>query len=63
MRHFRFPIRLSETRMLFSTKGAEYAFGETDDDGRKNIESFAARHRSAINFMSVEERVYFVRSH
>jgi len=45
---------------LFSTKDEEYAFGETDDDGRRNIESFAAQHRSVINFMPVEERVYFV---
>ena len=31
---------------MFSTKSAQYAFGETDQDGRKNIESFAAQHRS-----------------
>jgi len=46
---------------LFSTKGDQYAFGETDDDGRKNIESFAAQHQSVINFMPAEERVYIVR--
>jgi len=46
---------------LFSPKGAQYAFGETDQDGRRNIESFAAQHRSVINFMPVEGRVYFVR--
>jgi hypothetical protein len=40
---------------------AECAFGELDQDGRKNIESFAAQYHSAINFMPVEERVYFVR--
>jgi hypothetical protein len=45
-------------RVLFSTKDAQYAFGETDDDGR-NVESFAAQHRSVINLMPVEERVYF----
>ena len=43
------------------TKSAQYAFGETDEDGRRNIESFAAQHRSVINFMPVERRVYFVR--
>ena len=53
-------ITFAEARNLFSAKGAEYAFGELDQDGRKNIESFAARHHSAINFMPVEERVYFV---
>jgi hypothetical protein len=54
-------ITFAEARILFSTKDPQYAFGETDDDGRKNIESFAAQHRSVINFMPVEERVYFVR--
>ena len=54
-------ITFAEARILFSTKGAPYAFGETDRDGRKNIESFAAQHRSVINFMPVEGRVYFVR--
>src|SRR6516165_11601839 len=46
---------------LILDQGAEYAFGETDRDGRRNIESFAAQHRSTINFMPVEGRVYFVR--
>jgi hypothetical protein len=31
------------------------------DDGGRKIESFAAQHRSIINFMPTEERVYFVR--
>ena len=35
-------ITFAEARNVFSTKDAEYAFGETDDDGRKNIERFAA---------------------
>jgi hypothetical protein len=52
-------ITFAEARILFSTKGAQYAFGETDQDGRRNIESFAAQHRSVINFMPVEGRVYF----
>ena len=54
-------ITFAEARILFSPKGAQYAFGETDQDGRRNIESFAAQHRSVINFMPVEGRVYFVR--
>ena len=54
-------ITLAEARTLFSTKDAQYAFGETDEDGRTRIESFAAQHRSVINFMPIEERVYFVR--
>ena len=54
-------ITFAEARILFSTKSAQYAFGETDEDGRRNIESFAAQHRSVINLMPVERRVYFVR--
>jgi len=54
-------ITFAEARMLFSAKGAQYAFGETDPDGRTSIESFAAQHWSVINFMPVEQRVYFVR--
>ena len=54
-------ITFAEARNLFSAKGDQYAFGETDEDGRRNIESFAAQHRSVINFMPVERRVYFVR--
>ena len=54
-------ITFTEARILFSTKGGQYAFGETDQDGRRNIESFAAQHQSVINFMPVEGRVYFVR--
>jgi len=54
-------ITFSEARILFSSKDPQYAFGETDQEGRGNIESFAAQHRSVINFMPVEGRVYFVR--
>ena len=54
-------ITFADARTLFSTKGDQYAFGEADQDGRRNIESFAAQHQSTINFMPVEGRVYFVR--
>jgi hypothetical protein len=54
-------ITFAEARSLFSTKSDQYAFGEQDDAGRRNIESFAAQHRAFINFMPVEGRVYFVR--
>ena len=54
-------ITFAEARILFSTKGDQYAFGETDDDGKKAIESFAAQHQSVISFMPVEGRVFFVR--
>jgi hypothetical protein len=55
-------VTFAEARVLFSTKDAQYAFGETDDDGRRNIEAFAAQHRSVFDFMPVEGRVYFARS-
>jgi hypothetical protein len=54
-------ITFAEASILFSIKGAQYAFGETDRDGRRNIELFAAQHRAVVNFMPVEGRVYFVR--
>ena len=54
-------ITFAEARILFSTEDAQYAFGETDEDGRKNIETFAAQHQSVFHFMPVERRVYFVR--
>lgn len=54
-------ITFAEARNLFSTKDAQYAFGESDRDGRWNVETFAAQHRSVVNFMPVEDRVYFVR--
>ena len=53
-------ITFAEARSLFSTKGAQYAFGEMDQDGRKNIETFAAQQRSVINLMPAEGRVYFL---
>jgi hypothetical protein len=53
-------ISFTEARTLFSTERAEYAFGETDEHGKRNIEKFAARHQSGASFMPVEARVYFV---
>jgi hypothetical protein len=54
-------ITFAEARTLFSIKDAQYAFGETDDDGKRNIEAFAAQHQCIINFMPIEARVYFIR--
>jgi hypothetical protein len=54
-------ITFAEARSLFSAERAEYAFGEMDRDGRKNIESFTAQQQSVVSFMPVEERVYFRR--
>ena len=55
-------ITFAEARILFSTKGAQYAVGETDQNIRRNIEAFAARHESVIDFMPVKGRVFFVRN-
>ncbi len=54
-------ISMSEAARLFSAKDAAYAFGELDEDGNRNLASFAAttpRHR--FDFMPVEGRLYFV---
>jgi hypothetical protein len=54
-------ISMSEAARLFSAKEAAYAFGEMDDDGKRDLASFAAttpRHR--FDFMPVEGRLYFV---
>jgi hypothetical protein len=54
-------ISMAEAAHLFSAKDAAYAFGEMDDDGNRNLASFAAatpRHR--FDFMPVEGRLYFV---
>jgi hypothetical protein len=54
-------ISMSEAARLFSAKDAAYAFGELDDDGNRNLASFAEttpRHR--FDFMPVEGRLYFV---
>jgi len=55
-------ITFAEARTLFSTKDGQYAFGETDDDGKRNIDTFAAQHQSVINFMPTEERINFLRN-
>jgi hypothetical protein len=56
-------VTFAEARTLFAAKADRYSFGETDDDGKRNIESFAAQYGSIINFMPNENRIYFVRSH
>jgi hypothetical protein len=53
-------ITFAEARTLFSTERVEYAFGELDQSGREKIEAFAAHQNSAIGFMPLEARVYFV---
>ena len=56
-------ITLSEARYLFSHMDDQYAFGEMDDVGKSNLGAFAAQreHRSSVDIMPVEGRVYFTR--
>jgi hypothetical protein len=56
-------ITLSEARHLFSRMDDQYAFGEMDDVGKSNLGAFAAQsgHRSSVDIMPVEGRVYFTR--
>jgi hypothetical protein len=54
-------ISMSEAASLFSAKEPEYAFGETDEDGNRNLVSFAAATpRPRFSFMPVEDRLYFL---
>jgi hypothetical protein len=56
-------ITLAEARNLFSQMDDQYAFGEMDDVGKSNLGTFAAQseHRSSVDIMPVEGRVYFTR--
>jgi hypothetical protein len=54
-------ITFEQAAVLFSTKSPEYAFGELDDDGKQNLESFAAESSARPAFIPVEGRLYFVR--
>jgi hypothetical protein len=54
-------ISMKEAGGLFSAKEAEYAFGETDDDGNRNLASFAETTPSPrYSFIPVEGRLYFL---
>ena len=56
-------ITMREARVLFSTFDDQYAFGDGDERGKAAIAAFAAQaiHRSRVDFMPVEDRVYFTR--
>jgi len=54
-------ITMNEAAALFSPKNNEYAFGELDDEGKRDLASFAAENRcSRFEFMPIEGRLYFV---
>ena len=48
---------------LFSSVDEEYAFGEMDDNGKRQLDQFTAdmTHRCTVDFMPREGRVYFTR--
>jgi hypothetical protein len=54
-------ITLAEAARLFSSEQQDYAFGEMDEAGKARLEGFAAEHRSLLQFMPTEGRVYFTR--
>jgi hypothetical protein len=56
-------ITLERAASLFSPMENQYAFGELDDEGKRNLSKFAAlvEHRSSFEFMPVENRLYFTR--
>jgi hypothetical protein len=52
-------ITLSEAVRRFSDKPMDYAFGETDDEGKRRLDEFAAKCNCDVQIMPTEERVYF----
>jgi hypothetical protein len=54
-------IGLREAAHLFSTQDTEYAFGEMDEQGKRELDQFAAECRCDVQFMPVEGRLYFTR--
>ena len=56
-------ITMKEARTLFSPKADEYAFGEMDEIGKRNLATFTAGATPGclFEFMPVEDRVYFIR--
>ena len=56
-------ITMKEAGALFSPNEGEYAFGEMDEVGKRNLATFAAEATPGclFEFMPVEDRVYFIR--
>jgi len=57
-------ITLPEAATMFSRMDGQYAFGEMDDEGKANLEAFAAQreHRCDVQFAPIENRAYFIRT-
>jgi hypothetical protein len=56
-------ITLERAASLFSPMEDQYAFGELDHEGKRNLAKFATliEHRSSFEFMPAENRLYFTR--
>jgi hypothetical protein len=54
-------ITMQEARRLFSPMDDQYAFGETDDQGRENLARFGRHHDVRFDIMPTEGRIYFSR--
>jgi hypothetical protein len=56
-------ITSKEARLLFSPMDDQYAFGEMDELGKRNLSTFVSEAIGGclFEFMPVEERVYFIR--
>jgi hypothetical protein len=52
-------ITMQEARRMFSPMDEQYAFGETDDEGRANLARFEQAHGVRADIMPVEGRIYF----
>ena len=52
-------ITLEEASRLFSSVRSQYAFGEMDEDGKHNLESFARDVSREFEFWPNENRLYF----
>ena len=55
-------ITLHDAWRLFSTLDEVEAFGELDDAGKAALADFVKAHRSSVDFMPVEGRVYFTQN-
>jgi hypothetical protein len=54
-------ITMQDARRLFSPMDDQYAFGETDDPGRGNLERFGKQNDVRYDIMPAEGRIYFSR--
>jgi hypothetical protein len=55
---------MQEAKMLFSSAGDAYAFGEMDEVGKRTLATFASEAAGGclFEFMPVEGRLYFLRN-